>query len=185
MNETIKTILERRSIRKYKEEQIKDEELKLLLKAGAYAPNGMNKQLWHFTAVQNKAYIYTISNGTKVKMRTMDIPMYQERAKDPDYHVFFNAPTVIIVSHDGTPRTTTDSAMATENIVLAAHSLGIGSCIIGSFNLFIDTPEGQAFCETLKIPTGYKPMLSIAIGYSGMEHPQAPQRKDDVFTIIK
>ena len=54
MNDVLQNILTRRSVTKFKEEQIKDEELELILKAGVYAPSGMNKQTWQFTVVQNK-----------------------------------------------------------------------------------------------------------------------------------
>ena len=54
MNEVLQNILTRRSVRGFKSEQIKDEELNLILQAGIYAPSGMNKQSWQFTVVQNK-----------------------------------------------------------------------------------------------------------------------------------
>ena len=61
MNEVLNNILTRRSIRKFKPEQIKDEELELILKAGIYAPSGMNKQTWKFTVLQNKGKIEALA----------------------------------------------------------------------------------------------------------------------------
>ncbi len=65
MNETIKTILSKRSIRAYKQEQIKDENLQLILNAGLFAPSAMNQQSWHFTAVQNKETLQKINQVAK------------------------------------------------------------------------------------------------------------------------
>ena len=61
MNEVLNNILTRRSIRKFKPVQIKDEELDLILKAAIYAPSGMNKQSWKFTVLQNKEKIEVLA----------------------------------------------------------------------------------------------------------------------------
>jgi len=65
MNETIQTILSRRSVRSYSSEQIKDEELDLILKAGLYAPSAHNQQSWHFTVIQDKEVINKLNKAAK------------------------------------------------------------------------------------------------------------------------
>ena len=92
MNETIKNLIERRSCRKYKSKQIKDEELNLILKAGEYAPSGMGMQSPKMVVLQNKSMIERLS---KLNAKIMN------RDVDP----FYGAPTVIVVLADKTKMT--------------------------------------------------------------------------------
>lgn len=116
MNETIKNLMERRSCRKFKEEQIKDEELNEILLAGEYAPTGMGMQSPKMVVLQNKE---TIEKLSKLNAKIMG------RDIDP----FYGAPTVIVVLADKT-RTTyiEDGSLVIGNLMNAAHSLGLGSC---------------------------------------------------------
>lgn len=72
MNTVLQTIKNRRSIRGYKPEQIKEEELQCILEAAIYAPSGCNHQSWHFTVIQNRDLITTMSNVAKEKLK--DLP---------------------------------------------------------------------------------------------------------------
>ena len=62
MNETIQSILNRRSIRDFKEEQISDEDLNIILECGRYAPSGMNRQSYAFVAIQNEDMMHELVN---------------------------------------------------------------------------------------------------------------------------
>ena len=118
MNETIKNLVERRSCRNYKSEQIKDEELKEILKAGEYAPTGMGMQSPKMIVLQNKEVIQRLSK-LNAKVMGRDI--------DP----FYSAPTVIVVLADKTKSTyIEDGSLVLGNLMNAANSLGIGSCWI-------------------------------------------------------
>ena len=69
MNDVLQTIGKRRSIRQFRAEQIKDDELRAILEAGLQAPSGHNDQSWYFTVVQDKRLIDEISDGSKAEMR--------------------------------------------------------------------------------------------------------------------
>lgn len=118
MNETMYTILSRRSIRRYQQEQLKNEALEKILEAGKFAPSGVNQQSWHFTIVQNTEMLERINEGCKKLLQR----------SDSNFSVFYNAPTLIIVSGDSkaiTPQY--DCTLALGTMFLAAASLGIGS----------------------------------------------------------
>ena len=86
MNEVLNNILTRRSIRKFKPEQIKDEELDLILKAAIYASSGMNKQSWKFTVLQNKEKIEVLAKVVREKL-----------GRNEGYN-FYAPPTLILLS---------------------------------------------------------------------------------------
>ena len=100
MNETIKNILERRSIRAYKDEQIKDEDLETILECGKFAPSANNLQPWHFTVIQNQDLLNWIVEQNKILMLNSNNERYISWAKQPNFHLFHHAPTVILISGD-------------------------------------------------------------------------------------
>lgn len=186
MNETLKTLLNRRSIRKYEQEQIKDEELQAILEAGKYAPSAMNQQPWHFTVVQNKEVLQRINEACKAAFAKSGNKHFEERAKAENFAIFYNAPTLIIVSGDQkaiAPQN--DGSLALGNMLIAAESLGIGSCWIHAINFLFSTEEGQSFKQELGIPEGYAPVGSGAFGYKAAAHPSPAPRKEGTVTIIK
>ncbi|MGQ9506493.1 MAG: nitroreductase family protein [Candidatus Bathycorpusculaceae bacterium] len=95
MNETIRVIKSRRSIRRFKTEQISDSELQELLECALLAPNARNQQKWHFTVIQNKDVLNKMINILKENMINSGIAFLAERAKDPAFNPFGNAPTLI------------------------------------------------------------------------------------------
>ncbi|MBB6214368.1 nitroreductase [Anaerosolibacter carboniphilus] len=185
MNETMKTILSRRSIRAFKDEQIKTEELQLILEAGQFAPSAMNGQPWHFTVVQNKELLHKINEACRTLLAKSGNKMFEERVKDPNFSVFYHAPTFIIISGDEKAMLAQiDCAVALQNMLLSAESLGIGSCWIHALASLFSTEEGAALRKELGIPDQYTPFCSGAFGYKAME-PTAPPRKEDIVSIIK
>ena len=129
MNETIKTLLERRSIRKFKPEQIREDELNAILGAGMYAPSGANQQSALFVVVQDKE--------TLRKLSVMNAAVW---GKDID--PYYGAPTVILVFADRSKVTPVeDASLALGNMFNAAASLGIGSCWIHRVRQMFETGE--------------------------------------------
>lgn len=177
MNETLNTILSRRSIRKYCEKQISEDELNAILKAGKFAPSAMNQQSWHFTVVQNKEILDKINTACKIASK---------RPADSDISVIYNAPTLIIVSEDEKAiAPEIDGALALQNMFLAAESLGIGSCWIHSLRLLFTVDEGKLLQKSLKIPSGYKIIGSGVFGYKAIEPPKPAQRKENTVNIVR
>lgn len=189
MNKIIQAIKERRSIRKYKKEQIDDNELLAILEAATFAPSGHNDQPWHFLIIQNRRIIDDLSRRTRAIMSTKDDERIAEIGRNPDYHLFFHAPTVIIVSgkEDGMVSDShlvpfADCCAAIENMLLAAHSLNVASCWIGFIRYLF---QKEDICGELPIPSGYKPYYAVALGYSDMSSaPKAAPRKPQVVARV-
>lgn len=186
MSEALKNLLGRRSIRKYKAEQIKDEELQAILEAGKYAPSAANQQSWHFTVVQNRETLQKINDVAKSAFEKSGNPRFIERAKAENFTVFYNAPTYIIVSgEEKAIAPVADTALALGNLFLAAEALGIGSVWIHAVNFLWETEEGKALFRELGVPEGYRPFGSGAFGYPDGEKPSPAPRREGTVNIIK
>ena len=116
MNEVIRALKERRSIRSYRTEQVREEDLQQILEAATYAPSGMGAQPVVLVAVQDPATIARLSQLNAAVMGTKTDP-------------FYGAPTVVVVLADQSRATwLEDGSLAMGNLMLAAHALGLGSC---------------------------------------------------------
>lgn len=184
MNEVLKAIKSRRSIRKYRSEQIKQEELEMIIEAGIYAPSGHNLQPWRFTVVQDRKVIEHINDISKKLMATMEIEWIKNIGLDPDVDITYKAPTLIIVSgKKDVPSSKIDCCAAVENMLLAAESLNIGSVWMGFAIFGIQTP-GEV--EKLDVPEGYEPYYAFVLGYKEQDlQPDVPSRNYDVVNYIR
>lgn len=184
MNQTISLILNRRSIRTFKPDQVEEEKLDLILTAAQYAPNGGGRQLWHFTVVQNNGLIDQLVKGMKAKMSKSANANHQLKAADPDYHTFHQAPTIIVVSGaENAKGIEMDCAAATENMIIAAESLGLNSCWIGSAELIL---ADDGIKRALGIPDGYKAMHALALGYNSSPTSIEPRpRKANLVSYLR
>lgn len=170
MNEVIKAIKSRRSIRQYKSEQISDEQLSAILEAGIYAPSACNQQSWKLIVIQNKELMAKAANLAK-------------QALDSDESPFYGAPTVVMLFGDTKAyEPVPDSCLVMQNMTLAAQSLGIGSCIVFCANELFKLPEGEAFKNELKVPENYGIIGSVTLGYPDIS-PEAPARRADTILI--
>ena len=173
MNESIKTMLNRRTIRKYKPEQIKDDELNAVLEAGRYAPSGANSQSPLFIVVQNKEMRETI---TKLNAAVL--------GKDID--PYYGAPTIIIVLADKTKVTPVeDASLALGNMFNAAYSLGLGSCWVHRIRQIFEGEEGKALLKKWGVEGDYIGVGSCALGYPDCEQPKPSPRKENFVVMVK
>ncbi|MFP4012531.1 MAG: nitroreductase family protein [Chitinispirillaceae bacterium] len=184
MNEVLKAIKSRRSIREYKPEQIKQEELDLIIEAGIHAPTGHNMQPWHFTVVQDRKVIEHINEVSKKVMSTMEIEWIRDAGSNPDYDIMYKAPTLVVVSGKKDWITSKiDCCAAVENMLIAAESLNIGSVWLG-FAMFGFQIEGEA--EKIGIPEVYEPYYAFALGYKARDtQPATPKRNYDVVNYVR
>jgi nitroreductase len=148
MNQVLETIKSRRSIRQFKPNQLKEADLAAILEAGCYAPSAMNGQSWHFTVVRNQELLDRMSVQVRELIKDIDSPRIKERLKDPNWQAFYRAPAMVVVSGQREAKFhQTDCAAATQNMLLAAASLGIGSCWIGIIAQLLDSPAGEKFAR--------------------------------------
>lgn len=175
--EALEVLKNRRAIRKFKSEQIKDKELDLVLEAGTYAPTGMGLQSPKIVAVQNKEDIELLNKlSAKIMNRGVSTPYY-------------GAPTIIIVfATDITPSEflgTLDAASVTTNMLNAAYAVGLGSCWIHRAKEIFETEEGKDLLKKWGIKENVRGVASIALGYSDMPQPTPKPRKEGYIVKIK
>lgn len=187
MNETMEVIKNRRSIRSYKDEQIPEKSLQAIMEAGLYAPSANNQQSWHFTVVQNKRLLRELNNETKAVLAESDNPFLRKIGNSEEMDIFNGAPTVIIVSgKEGDNSSVVECAAASENMLIAAQSLGISSCYIISISYLFGGSEAAYFSEKIGIPEEYRVYNAILLGYSKNEDiPQAAPRKEGCVNYIR
>lgn len=166
MNPVIENIMARRSIRKYKPEPVKRETMDIILNCGINAPNGMNRQSWEVRVLDNPEKVAELK-AAMVKAHPQMKPEMVEGC-------FRNAPTLVFVGTDGSyDFASIDCGLLSENIILSAWSLGVGSVCLGSPIRFImESPEAL---EMLQFSEGYKPVICIGLGYAD-ESPEAKLR---------
>ncbi len=183
-NETINVIKRRRSIRCYKKEQIKDEELQAVLEAGAYAPYAGN-QAWHFTVIQKRETLERINQLAKESLRSHVVEGLRALGNDDSYNGLYGAPTLIIVSgkKEFIPLEY-DCAAATQNMLLAAESMGLGSCWVYYPMFAFDSPQADDLRREIKLPEGYSPYCSLLLGYKDGLVTDAAERKCDITTFV-
>ncbi|WP_373898440.1 nitroreductase family protein [Haloimpatiens sp. FM7315] len=183
MNKIIENIKNRRSIRDYKKEQIREEELQAILEAATYAPSGCNAQPWHFTVIQDRDLINLMSSVAKDKLKNSSDEGFRNMANNENLDLTHGAPTLIVVSGKQEAYSPlTDCSAAIQNMLLAAESLDIGSLWIGLIGLSFNEEE---VAGRLNIKEGYKPYYGIALGYKGSLEPKAPRRKENVISYIR
>lgn len=164
-NEVLTCLEERRSVRKYKDEQISDAQLEAILKAGLYAPTGMNKQSPVMAVFQDKEIIAKLSR-------------LNAEAMGRDVDPFYGAPTVIMVLADKNVFTwVEDGALVMGNLMNAAHAVGVDSCWIHRAGNVSETPEGREILRSMGIGDEYVGVGNCILGYRDCEYPEARERR--------
>lgn len=186
MNETLKTILTRRSIRKFKKDQIQENELQAVIEAGKFAPCGLGQQSSYFTVVQSKEMLEKINKACKNAYINSGNKNFEVLGKTENFSAYHNAPTFIIVSgNQSSPAYLHNGSAALENMLLAAESLGLGACWIHSLTIVFPTEEGKLLKKELGIPDDYAYVGAAAFGYKDMEQPTPAPRKEGIVNIIR
>ncbi|MEF2902252.1 MAG: nitroreductase [Terrisporobacter sp.] len=165
MNETLKNLEERRSIRKYKDEQIRDEQLNEILEAGTYAPTGMGAQSPVMVVIQDKETIRELSKMNADVMGTNSDP-------------FYGAPTVIVVLADKNRLTyVEDGSLVMGNLMNAAHAVGVDSCWIHRAKEVFESEKGKELLKKWNIEGDYVGIGNCILGYRDCQYPKAKPRK--------
>ncbi len=169
-NEVIRTIMNRRSIRAYKDTPVEREKLLKIAQCGLYAPNAMNRQEWEVRVLDDKSLI---DEMTSVFLKAN--PSAAER--DPNFkNMFRNAPAVIAIAAPEGHYSGVNCGMLGENIILAATSLGLGTCTLGGPVAFLkESPDCSEFLRKFEFSEGYELLYMIAVGYPD-EHPDVRER---------
>lgn len=186
INEILEVIRQRRSIRFYDSRQVTEEALSAILETALFAPTAMNQQKWHFSIVQSKSVLAKMDRIVKENKQGSKISYFVKNIEEKDYHSYYQAPTVVVISGEKKARfVEIDCGAAAQNMTLAAESFGIGSCIMTSSEFLFHSMEGQAMKKILGIPEGYEHVCCVTLGYKRSEKIAAPPRNREVFSYIR
>lgn len=173
-NEVIAAIKTRRSIRKYKPEQVKAEELETVLDAGTFAPTGHNYQDPFIVAVQNPELV-----GRLVSLNAA--------VWGREINPYYGAPTIVLVfvpTPEANGNAVQDGSLVLGTMMLAAHSIGLASCWINREREMFETPEGKELMAQLGVPEGYMGIGALSLGYPAIPNPKALPRKENYYKIV-
>ena len=167
MNETLRVLKERRSVRRYKAEQITEAELNAVLEAGTWAPSAKGLQTSVLVVVQDPETIAYMSR------------LNAEIQGNPGTDPFYGAPTVVVVLGDGEKLNwLQDGSLVMGNLMNAAAALGLGSCWINRAMELFDRPEGKELLKKWGLPETYRGVGNCILGYVDGELPAPTPRKD-------
>ena len=170
VNPVLSSIMARRSIRKYLDKPVEHEKLEVIVKCGINAPSGMNRQPWVVRVVEDQKLIADVTEVYKQENEEMV-------KRDKDFkNMFRNAPNLICVCTPANGGGELDAGLLGENIMLAAQSMGLGTCCLGGpVRFLLSNEKCKFFLDRLDIPANYKLNYIIAIGYPD-EQPDAKPR---------
>lgn len=173
MNESIKNMIERRSIRAYKPDMVKKEDIEEIVKAGTYAATGMN--------LQSPVIIAVTDQETRDKLSAMNAAIM-----GTDTDPFYGAPVVLIVLADKSrPTYLYDGSLVMGNMMNAAHSLGLGSCWIHRAKEEFESEDGKELLKKWGVEGDYEGIGHCVIGYVEGDYPETKPRKEDYVYYVE
>lgn len=175
-NKVLQTLRGRRSVRSYKPEMIKEEELQAVLEAGEYAPTGLGRQSPTIICITDKE--------TRDRLAKLNASFMGKEGIDP----FYGAPIVLLViARKDVPTAVYDGACVIDNMLNAAYSVGLGSCWIHRAKEEVETEEGKEILQKAGIqdPENYIGVGHVILGYPNGPLPEAKPRKDNYIRYIK
>ncbi len=162
MNETLMTIKNRYSCRSFTGEAIEKEKVEAIALAGVQSPSGLNQQPWKIVVLQNKNLIDEMNDVLMKKLSEQEDRSAYDRMMSRGGKVFYNAPCMYVIAK--LPNKDMDCGIVSENMALAASSLGLGNVICGMAAVLINDEVGTKYREML-IPEGYEFGVALLVGY--------------------
>lgn len=186
--ELMDAIYHRRAIREFTDEAIGRDTIEKLIEAAIQAPSAMNLQPWAFVVVRDRAALARMSRQAKAHLlktiaKGSPLDRFRESLADPGFDIFYGAPALVAICArpvDGEPvvHETGDCGLAAQNLMLAAHGMGLGTCWIGLSQPWLDTPDGKA---ELGIPGTYTVVAPLILGQPKSFPPSHGRKKAEVF----
>ena len=174
MNPVLQAIHARRSIRRFKSQPVDRQQLEQVVEAGRQAPTGGNTRTTRFVVIQNPQILERIQEtacGAFAQMEA-DENTYKslrhsiQASKKGGYRFLYEAPVLILTTNlRNYGNAYSDCACALENMMLAAHSLGLGSCWINQLHWLDDAPPVRAYLEALGLDPGETVCGGLALGW--------------------
>jgi len=190
-NNVIDIIKTRRCVREYLDKDISDGDISFLIDCAGYAPSGLNMQPWAFLVIKNKDKILQLSDTCKKSMIPLLEQMkntsivaaeYLSFLKQKGSDMFYGAPVVLIIlGNQKAPTAVYDCAMAAQTMMLAAQSMGIGSCWIGAAQRAL---MDEKLLMEIGAPEGYIHVAPLIFGYPKGET-KMPERREPRVIWVK
>ena len=172
-NAVLRAIRERRSIRNFRPERLKPEDMEAILEAGKWAASAKG--------LQSALMVVVDDPGDVEALRKANAAIWGR----PDVDPFYAAPDIVVVLADGdTPNWLQDGSLVMGNLMLAAYAVGAGSCWINRAMEYFDSPEGKAMLEKWNVPAKYRGVGICALGYPAVEPPAPKARKADYIVRV-
>jgi nitroreductase len=172
-------MLGRRSVREYALQAVDETTIAALINAAIHAPSAVNQQPWTFTVVRDQDRLARISAAAKAHMlgtlpESAHSEHFRSRLTNPNFHIFYHAPALILISAaEQGPWIVEDCALAAENLMLAAHAAGLGTCWIGFAQSYLNTDDGK---RELDLPAAWVPVAPIIVGRPKTAAAAVPRR---------
>jgi len=182
-NSVFENIYSRRAVRDYGPDRVPDQTIRELIRAGTYAPSALNEQPWRFVVIENRELMNKLSERAKELWRESAAGGGEDKelpglVSDPKFDIFYGAPVLVLIfARPGTDSPEFGCAMAAENMMLGARSLGIGSCWIG---LASALGSDKGLMKKLGAPEDHRLMSQVIFGYPAKKDVEAPEREEDV-----
>ena len=174
MNETLKTIANRYSCRAYESRLPEKSLLEAIALAAIQSPSGMNRQPWQINIITDKTFIEEMdTDGMKILSEAEDKTTYK-RFMDRGGKLYYNAPCMFLILKK--PGTDLDCGIVSENIAIAAESLGLGNVICGMANIPFNGPNGESFRKKAGFSEGWEFGMAVLVGYAAQ--PGKPHEPD-------
>lgn len=178
-------INQRRSVRDYLPQKLDRPVIRALLAAAVRAPTAMHGEPWAFAIVQDANALKRFSDRAKVLFAEEAHRMHLDRGghaldifSHPDFNIFYNAGTLIVIcGRPIGPFVAADCWLSAQNLMLAAYAMRLGTCVIGSALLALNTPEGKAEAG---IPSEFSAFASIIVGVPRGETPLTTRKEPQI-----
>ena len=178
--ELTEAIYGRRATRAFTQSPVAKPVLEQIVAAAIQTRSAINEQSWDFTVIRNAALLDRISDASKAYALTAMPagtlpPHLRERLEDPEFQVFYHAPALIVISARSGAWAVEDATLAAENLMLAAHGRGLGTCWIGFAQRWLETSDGK---RAIEVPEDFQPVAPITVGYATTPTPSVPRKPE-------
>jgi nitroreductase len=173
----------RRAARDFTAQAVDDETIRRLIDSAVRAPSASNEQPWTFTVVRDQALLDRVSDEAKSYLLATlpagpDSGRRRASLTDDSFQLFYHAPVLIVISGSAPrPWVAEDCALAAQNLMLAAYSVGLGTCWIGLARGYLNTAEGK---NALGLPASWVPVSPIIVGYPKVQTPPVARREPEI-----
>lgn len=185
--DVITALKTRRSVRKFTTDMLTDSQIETIIHAGQIAPSSRNTQARFFAVFKGYQAIETLLKNTREATARLPKSRYTETLLNPAYSLTYGTPVFIMVF--GNPLEThcpdMDCACSLQNMLLAAHGMGIASCWINQLCFVHEDKSFRDYMTSLGIPTDYACYCSAAFGRYDGTYPAAPRLRSDTCVVIE